>query len=399
LIAGLAAAPLLTAAARTPDVARLHERLLVVDSHVDIPPNLATPVVNPSRANSGRQFTLDGMVRGGVDAAFFIVYIGQADRNAAAYKAAYEAAIRKFAAIRRLTEVYANRIGLAGSAAEVEALRAQGKRAALIGVENGYPIGRDLANIGRFQALGARYMTLVHNGHNDIGDSAQPNAALGDKPVEHSGLSDFGAQVVAELNRTGILVDVSHAAKSTMMEATRRSRAPVVASHSGVRALVNHPRNMDDEQLKALKARGGVIQITAVDEFMKQAQPARDEAIKKLGLDLGVPELIDDEEPLTFLPAALQARYQAGLRDIDARWPGASITDLVNHIDYAVKLIGDDHVGIASDFGGGGGVAGWREMADTPAVTRALLARGYSEESLRKIWGGNLMRILTEARA
>ena len=196
--------------------------------------------------------------------------------------------------------------------------------------------------------MGARYMTLVHNGHNDIGDSAQPQATLGDMQTEHGGLSEFGYQVVEELNRLGILVDISHVSKDTMLQATRHSKAPVIASHSGAAALYVHARNMDDEQLLALRDNGGVVQIVAFKAYLKEGQDA-------------------------------------------------AVTDLIDHIDHAVQLIGIEHVGISSDFGGGGGIIGWNGAGETFNVTLELVRRGYTEDDIAKLWGGNVLRILEAA--
>jgi Zn-dependent dipeptidase, microsomal dipeptidase homolog len=326
----------------------IHERVMTIDTHVDIPLDFATSEFMPGSAEA--QVNLDTMESGGLNAAFFIVYVGQTERTEEGYRQAKADALAKFDAIHRMTDfLYSDRIGLATTAAEARALHDAGKLVAFIGMENGYVIGQDLSLLAEYRARGARYLTLVHNGHNDIGDSAQPQARLNDVPSEHDGLSAFGYQVVEELNRLGILVDVSHVAKSTMLDATRHSKAPVIASHSSARALYDHPRNMDDEQLLALKENGGVIQIVAFNSYLKPAGET------------------------------------------------ATVEDLVDHIDYVVKLIGIDHVGISSDFGGGGGISGWNGAAETFNVTLELVRRGYSEEDIAKLWGGNVLRILDEA--
>jgi membrane dipeptidase len=326
----------------------IHDRVLAIDTHVDIPLNFATSEYMPADAMG--QVNLDTMQSGGLDGAFFAVYVGQTARTEEGYRKAKADALAKFDAIHRMTDfLYTDRIGLATTAAEARALHEQGKLVALIGMENGYVIGQDLSLLAEYRARGARYMTLVHNGHNDIGDSAQPQERLNDKPAENEGLSPFGEQVVAELNRLGILVDVSHVSKQTMLEATRLSKAPVLASHSSARALFDHPRNMDDEQLMALKDNGGVVQIVAFNTYLRPMGET------------------------------------------------ATVQDLVNHIDYVVKLIGIDHVGISSDFGGGGGINGWNGAGETFNVTLELVRRGYSEEDIAKIWSGNVLRILEEA--
>lgn len=325
----------------------IHERVLALDTHVDIELNHATSEFLPG--NGEAQVNLDKMEAGGLDAAFFIVFVPQTPRDDAGYLAAKADALAKFDAIHRMTDfLYSDRIGLATTAAEVRALHAEGKLVALIGMENGYVIGRDLSLLEEYRNRGARYLTLVHNGHNDIGDSAQPQARLGDMQAEHGGLSTFGEQVVDELNRLGILVDVSHVSKATMLQATRRSKAPVIGSHSGAAGVFVHARNMDDEQLLALRDNGGVVQIVAFNTYLKEGG-------------------------------------------------NASVSELVDHIDHAVQLIGVDHVGISSDFGGGGGVIGWNGADETFNVTLELVRRGYSEEDIAKLWGGNVLRILEAA--
>ena len=324
----------------------IHQRVMTLDTHVDIGLNHATSQFMP--ADGMAQVNLDMMSSGGLDAAFFIVFVPQTARTDSGYLMARADALAKFDAIHRMVALYPERIGLATTAAEVRAVQAQGKLVALIGMENGYVIGRDLALLQVYRDKGARYLTLVHNGHNDIGDSAQPQESLSDVQAENGGLSEFGYQVVDELNRLGILVDISHVSKETMLQATRRSKAPVIASHSGAAGVFVHARNMDDEQLLALRDNGGVVQIVA---------------------------------------------FNAYLRDGGS----ATVANLADHIDYAVRLLGVDHVGISSDFGGGGGVSGWSNAGETFNVTLELVRRGYSEEDLAKLWGGNVLRILEEA--
>jgi membrane dipeptidase len=325
----------------------IHERVLTLDTHVDIPLNFATSEFIP--ATAAAQVNLQNMREGGLDAAFFIVYTGQTPRNETGYAGAKADAAAKFSAIHRMVDLqHEGQIALATTAAEVRSLHAQGKLVAMIGMENGYVIGEDLSLLQQYREQGARYLTLVHNGHNDIGDSAQPQQRLADVQEEHGGLSDFGKQVIQELNRLGILVDISHVSRQTMLDATGLSTAPVIASHSGVKAVFDHPRNLDDEQLLLLKENGGVVQLVAFDVYLKQGG-------------------------------------------------GANVNDFVDHIDHAVQLIGIDHVGISSDFGGGGGIQGWTNAGETLNVTLELVRRGYSEEDIGKIWSGNTLRILEAA--
>lgn len=369
----------------------IHGRLLTIDTHADIPPTFATDEVDPG-APDGRQVTLPQMRAGGLDAAFFIVYVGQTERTEENYAAAKADALVKFAAIHRMADtLYPAEIELAYSAADVIRIHDSGKLVAAIGIENGYVIGKDLTLLERYHELGARYITLAHGGHNDISDSSTPRDHLNDGPEEHGGISAFGEEVIAEMNRLGIMVGVSHISKDAMLDAARLSRAPVIASHSSTRALADHPRNMDDEQLLALKANGGVVQTVAFDTYVKVPPPEKTAARAQLRVDLGLPP----RGLSTLTPEEREALTQ-GLAEIDEQWPGATVSDFVDHVDYAVELIGIDHVGISSDFDGGGGVEGWNNAAETLNVTVELVRRGYSEEDIAKLWGGNFLRVWRE---
>lgn len=327
----------------------IHERVLTIDSHDDIPFNFATDEVDPG-VRGDRQVDLEKMVEGGLDAAFFIVYVGQGVRDEQGYEFARERAMTKFDAIHRMTDaMYPDRIELAYTADDVERIAASGKLVAAIGIENGWVIGQNSDLIEEYHELGARYMTLAHNGHNDISDSAQPVSNLGDAPSEHDGISEFGERVISEMNRVGMMVDVSHISKAAMLDAVRLSQAPVIASHSSMAGVHAHARNMDDEQLLALRDNGGVVQTVAFGPYV-------------------APE---DRSP-------------------------ANVSDFVDHIDHAVNLVGIDHVGISSDFDGGGGIENWQDASETFNVTVELVRRGYSEGEIEKLWGGNLLRVWRE---
>jgi membrane dipeptidase len=369
----------------------IHPRILTIDTHDDIPPNFATAEVEPG-APGGRQLTLPQMRDGGLDAAFSNVYVGQTERTEENYAKVKEDALVKFAAIHRMADtLYPAEIELAYSAADVTRIHESGKLVAAIGIENGYAIGKDLSLLERYHELGARYITLAHGGHNDIADSSTPRDHLDDGPEEHGGISAFGEEVIAEMNRLGIMVDVSHISKNAMLDAARLSRAPVIASHSSTRALADHPRNMDDEQLLALKANGGVMQTVAFDSYVKVPLPEKVAAQRQLREDLGLPP-----RGFSTLTPEQREAFINGLAEIDERWPGATVSDFVDHIDYAVDLIGIDHVGISSDFDGGGGVEGWDNAAETLNVTIELVRRGYTEDEIAKLWSGNVLRVWQE---
>ena len=368
----------------------IHERVMTIDSHQDIPLNFATDAVDP--LNAARQVNLQNMRAGGLDVGFFIVYVGQTERTAANYAQAQLDAMTKFNAIHRMTgTMYPDLIELAYTADDVERIHASGKLVAAIGIENGYVIGTDLSLLQRYHELGARYVTLAHSGHNDIADSAQPRPQLGDEASEHGGISAFGERVIAEMNRLGIMVDVSHISRAAALDAIRVSAAPVIASHSNARALTDHYRNMDDETLLALADNGGVLQTTALAAFVKQLTPEQGHQTRALLADYGI-ERISGWWSLT---EAQRAQIKARLSDIGY----ANVSDFIDHVDHAVNLIGIDHVGISSDFDGGGGVVGWFDAGETFNVTLELVRRGYSEEDIRKLWGGNLLRVWREVES
>ncbi|MDH5805716.1 MAG: dipeptidase, partial [Gemmatimonadota bacterium] len=253
-------------------------------------------------------------------------------------------------------------------------------------------IGQDITLLATYHELGARYITLAHGGHNDIADSSTPRSNLGDDEEEHGGVSEFGEEVIAEMNRLGIMVDVSHISKNAMLDAARLSAAPVIASHSSVRAIADHPRNMDDEQLLALKENGGVMQTVALGGYVKIDDPAKVDARNTVREEFGITSF----QSFRNLSEEQRAQYDARIAELDEQWPPASVSDFVDHIDYAVNLIGIDHVGISSDFDGGGGIVGWQDAGETLNVTLELVRRGYSEEDIAKLWGGNLLRVWRE---
>ncbi len=399
----------------------IHKRVIALDTHNDINPANFSQLSRNYATDLGNQVNLPKMRKGGLDASFFIVYVGQSTPPAtpdafepAGYQRAYDQAIEKFEAIHRLTRVFApDQIELALTAADVRRINAKGKKVALIGVENGYPLGDETTAIRRVQEFydrGARYMSLAHNGHSQLSDS---NTGERDG-WKWNGLSPLGRQVIEEMNRVGMMVDVSHPSKASMMQAVELSKAPIIASHSAVRALCNHSRNMDDEQLLALKKNGGVIQIVGFASYIKEtASPERTAAEDALRKEFGLPPGTvlggrggrgagrGGQNPLAQLGDDKRAELQRRLADVDRQYPApprATVKDFVDHIDYAVKKIGIDHVGISSDFDGGGGIDGWNGADETFNVTLELVRRGYSEPQIAKIWSGNLLRVMEDVQ-
>jgi len=432
---GQATAPEIIARARA-----IHERVITLDTHVDIGPANFTAERNYTQRLT-TQVNLPKMVEGGLDVAFLIVYVGQ-DTNftAEGYKRAYDQAIEKFEAIHRLTETIApDKIGLALTPADVVRIAASGRKVAMIGIENAYPLGEDLKNIKAFYDRGGRYLSLAHNGHSQWSDSNTGEA----QGFKWNGLSPLGRQAIAEMNRVGMMIDISHPSKQSSMQTFELSKAPVIASHSAARALCNHSRNMDDEQLMALKKNGGVIQTVAFASYVKCEPPApeRQPAIEQLYREYGIPVAAGrgggrgaapaagaagagaargggggaaragggggrggqnaTTAAIDSLPPDRRVEFNKRLARIDSLHPAparATVADFVNHIDYIVKLIGIDHVGISSDFDGGGGVTGWDDASQTFNVTLELVKRGYTEEQIGKIWSGNLLRVMGEVQ-
>ncbi len=372
---------------------KIHERTFTIDSHIDIPFVFGSDLADPGLDGTW-QVDLPKLRAGGLDGGFFVVFVGQKERDIDAYARAVIDAQIKVGAIRSMVERYPEQIGLATTAAEARAIRAGGRLVAMIGIENGYVIGEDIALLARYRELGARYMTLTHNGHNAIGDSAAPDLELGDETQEHGGLSGFGRAVIGEMNRLGIVVDISHVERQTMFDAIAMSAAPVIASHSNARTLVDSPRNLDDEQLRAIAATDGVVQTVAYPNYVIQMPPDQVKADWAFHEEW---DLIDHADWRAWeLDEERRLAYEAAYAELMSRWPVPSVADLVDHIDYMVRLIGIDHVGLSSDFGGGG-IAGWRHAGESFNVTLELVRRGYSEPDIAKLWGGNLLRVLTEA--
>jgi len=381
----------------------IHDRVITLDTHNDINPRDFTKERNYTQRLE-TQVNLPKMKEGGLDASFFIVYVGQGPLTPEGYDRAYTQAIEKFEAIHRLTEEIApDQIGLALTAADVRRIAASGRKVALIGVENAYPVGTDLSRIKEFYDRGARYMSLAHNGHSQFADS---NTGERDGKWLHNGLSESGRQAIIEMNKWGIMVDVSHPSRQANLQAIAMSRAPVIASHSAARARADHSRNMDDELLEALKKNGGVIQTVAFDSYIKikpPDTPERAAAIaalrKEFGLGAGPGGGGGGGQGS--LTEGRRTQYRVRMDEIDKKFPPppmATVSDFVDHIDYLVKKVGIDHVGISSDFDGGGGVKDWNGADETFNVTLELVRRGYTEEQIGKIWSGNLLRVMDEVQ-
>lgn len=331
--------------ALAPDALALHSALLTIDTHIDIP----WPTGPDPFTDSKRCVDLPKMQRGGLAAGCFAAYVPQIQRSPTTEDAAYARACAMLTAIAAMGRSEAGLTArLTQTAAEIEAAKRDGVLAIIPAVENGFAIGADLGRIAVLRRLGARYLTLTHNGHNALADSCNPRRDLGDRDTEHGGLSALGRGAITELNRVGMVVDVAHVSRDAMLQAAEASRTPIISTHSCVSALCDHPRNMMDWQLDVLRDVKGVIQITAVAAFLRPN---------------GKPEDV-------------------------------TVADFADHVDHAVNRIGIEHVGISSDFDGGGGFRDWRSAAECANVTAELVRRGYDRAALAKLWGGNFLRVL-----
>ncbi|MRH99389.1 membrane dipeptidase [Kriegella sp. EG-1] len=389
---------------------RIHQEVITIDTHADINVKNFTDSINYTQRLE-TQLNLPKMEEGGLDVAWLIVYTGQGDLDAKGYEKASENAMAKFDAIHKLCEELApDKIGLALNSKDVKKLHENGKKVAMIGVENAYPIGEDLSNIEKYQKLGARYISLSHNGHSQFCDShtgEENNTWL------HNGLSELGKNAVIEMNRLGVMIDVSHPSKEAMKQIISLSKAPIIASHSSARALCNHSRNLEDEQLLLMKENGGVVQTVAFSSYLNTEKNTKytdymKVVYRRVADSLGVEwyersqlSSLTDIQKKSFLDnykkvMNISEKSVALKTDVP---PAVDVKDLVDHIDYMVKLIGINHVGISSDFDGGGGIKDWTDASETFNVTLELVKRGYTKEEIEKLWGGNLLRVLDEVQA
>ena len=365
---------------------RIHASILTVDTHCDTPMEFSDPTFDLGVRSSDGCVDFPKMNEGGLHAEFFAVFTGQGPRNDSSFNIVHEKALEIFNAIRKNVEKNSSVAELATTPDDAYRLKREGKIAAFIGMENGYPIGKDISRIKQYYNLGARYITLAHTKNNDICDSSTDPAG-----AENDGLSSFGTQVVKEMNRLGMMVDISHISDKSFYDVLKVTVAPVIASHSSCRALCGSPRNLSDDMLLALKENGGVIQICILGNYLKTAEPNPE-------LDSKIKELKNKYGDYNALPDSTKKLAHKEYRDIQKKYEkAASVKDVVDHIDHVVQVIGVDYVGIGTDFDGGGGVEGCRTASEMKNITIELLRRGYSKSDITKIWGGNVMRVLRKA--
>jgi membrane dipeptidase len=361
---------------------KIHSTILTVDTHCDTPMKLTSDGFDLGVLHEDGCVDFPRMITGGLHAEFFAVFIGQGPRNDSSFNKVHAEALEIFNAIHTNVDKNSSLAEIAYTVDDAYRLKKAGKIAAYIGMENGYPIGLDVSRVKQYYNLGARYITLAHTKNNDLCDSSTDP----DGP-EHNGLSSLGMEVVTEMNTLGMMVDISHVSDKAFYDVLKVTKAPVIASHSSCRALCGSPRNLSDDMLLALKENDGVIQICILSGYLKTPEPNPE-------LESKLDELKNKYGEYSNLPADTMKLVQTEYNDIYKRYEKpATVKDVVDHIDHVVKLIGIDFVGIGTDFDGGGGVEGCRTAAEMKNITIELLRRGYSRKDIKKLWGGNLMRV------
>ncbi len=362
---------------------KIHESILTVDTHCDSPMNFLEGDFDLGIRHEDGCVDFPRMKEGGLHAEFFAVFIGQGPRNDSSYNIAHQTSLKIFDALHKNIIKNSDVAELAVSSDDGYRIWKEGKIAAFIGLENGYPVGKDISRVKQYYDLGARYITLAHSKNNDICDSSSDPAG-----PENNGLSEFGIKVVKEMNRLGMMIDISHISDKSFYGVLRETNSPVIASHSSCRALCASQRNLTDDMLIALKENGGVIQICILSNYIKtpEPNPERDEKLKAVKSKYG---------DFNSLPDSVKKVYRSEYRAVQKKYENlATVKDVVDHIDHVVQVIGIDYVGIGTDFDGGGGVDGCRTAAELKNITIELLRRGYSKIDITKIWGGNIMRVM-----
>ena len=371
---------------------KIHDRVLTVDTHADTPLRMIEPGFDLAERHdpleTGSKVDYPRMKEGGLDAIFFAAFVSQDIRDDDGNERAKKLVIQMIDSVVSSTEQNASLVGLALTPQDAYALEKDGKRAIYLAIENGYPIGSDLKNIELFYDKGVRYITLVHSSNNDIADSATDSSG-----AEHEGLSAFGEEVVKEMNRLGIMVDVSHASDDVFFDAIAVSEAPIIATHSNARSVTEHQRNMSDEMLRLMAENGGVVQLTLLSSYLRDEpqNPERTAALQELRSSMKSLNEMTPEE---------RAERRLAFNEINEKFPTplATVEHVVDHIDHMVSIAGIDHVGIGCDFDGGGGIDGVFDASEVMNITIELVRRGYSEEDIEKIWGKNVMRVFEDVR-
>lgn len=395
-IMALAFAPLSVAAQPVPrEAQRLHQRLLTLDSHLDTPASLALPGWSIGDEHGVdddyTQVDLPRMKRGGLDGGFWAIYTAQGPLTVEGFAQARDFALLRGLAIREMVAADPTNFMLATRPEDAARIAASGRRIVYISIENAYPLGQDISLLKTFHAMGVRVAGFTHTAHNQFGDSSTDPS----KKPRYGGLSPLGRQLLDEMNRLGIVPDGSHGSDQLLDDLIAYSKTPVLLTHSGCKAIYDHPRNIDDDRLRALAAKGGVIQMNAYGGYLRATAP---NSQRQAALDTLSARMKAADPPT----AQGRAAYLAERRAIDRQFPQTdrpSFDDFMAHMLHALKVVGPDHVGIGADWDGGGGVAGMEDILDLPRITAALLKAGYGEADIAKIWSGNVLRVLGAAQA
>ncbi|MFM8834237.1 MAG: dipeptidase [Cytophagales bacterium] len=375
----------------------IHKRVITIDARIDLRPDFHA-VGNSAAKETVDQFDLPKLERGELDVATVALFADPIKRSPENISIARKQVDNKLAALKKFVAENPQRLEFAYSAADIERIVAKGKHAILLSFLNALSLGQDLSLIEKYYKEGVRVFGFTHAGNNDWADSSRPNAAFGDKPNENGGLTELGRKGVAELNRLGVVIDVSQLTPAGVFQVVQLSKAPVVATHSAVFGRVENSRNLTNEELKAIAATGGVVHIVPFTPYLKVDPKFREDYIKKIWEPFGL--VYGRDDPRTKLDADTYQKHLDAYREFSRNeWRYSNLNDYLDAIDYVVRLIGVDHVGFGSDFNHGGGVTGYNSVAEGPNVTLGLLKRGYTEEEIRKLWGGNFLRVLREVES
>lgn len=375
----------------------IHKKIITIDAHIDLRPDF-NATGNSAAKETLDQFDLPKLERGDLDVATVALFADPAVRTPENIKVARQQIDAKLSALKQFVAQNPQRLEFASSAADIERINAKGKHAILLSFLNALSLGQDISLIEKYYKEGVRVFGFTHAGNNDWADSSRPVAAYGDQPNALGGLSELGKKGVEELNRLGIVIDVSQLTPAGVYQVVQLTKAPVVATHSAVYGRVENSRNLTNDELKAIAATGGVVHIVPFTPYLKVDKQFRDDYIKKIWEPFGL--VYGKDDPKTKLDAATYQKHLDAYREFSRNeWRYSNLTDYLDAVDYAVRLVGIDHVGFGSDFNHGGGVTGYNSVAEAPNVTYGLLKRGYSEEDIRKLWGGNFLRVLKEVEA
>lgn len=367
----------------------LHNRIITFDAEMDIPFEFMS-AGNDVGQDTSMQVDLPKMDRGGLDGALFVSWVLQEGRTPSSYAKVRGDADIKFSAIEKMAATYPERIGLARSADEAEQLTAEGKHFAVMGMVNAWPLGPDLSWLPSLYERGLRTITLNHAGHNQFSDSSRPRAILNDAKQEHVGLSKLGRQLIRTMNNMGVIVDVSQVTSQAVFQTAELSTAPIIASHSGVKAIIETARNLTDSEMMAIESTGGGVGIVAFSSYLRPSLPGQGQAFSVIMAEYGTANV--SEITAAFSPEKVE-KFKADYAAYEKAFPPATVSDYADSIDYTVSLLGIDHVFISSDMEHGGGVIGWKDAGEAFGVTEELALRGYSEEQITKLWWGNFARI------